>query len=145
MRPRRWLIPLAVLLGLVAAPARAACTVDVTPLAFGTVRLDTITWSRGRIVVRCDTAASVTIALSPGFGTYALREMVGPRGRLRYQIYTDQRSYRVWGDGSGGSVTVTVSVPAGGRVELPLYGMVPAQTGVPEGSYSDSLTVTVSF
>ncbi len=137
------LVPLAL---AAAVPAHAACTVDVVPLDFGTVRLDSITWSRGRVVVSCDAAATVTVALSPGAGSYAMRAMVGPRGaRLFYQIYTDQRTYRIWGDGSGGSSTVGATVPAGGRVELTLYGMVPAQPTVPEGSYADSLTVTITF
>jgi len=142
-RLRAALVPLAL---AAATPAHAACTVDVVPLHFGTVRLDSITWSRGRVGVSCDVAATVEVALSPGAGSYAMRAMVGPRGaRLHYQIYTDQRTYRVWGDGSGGSATVTASVPAGGRIELTLHGMVPAQVGVPEGSYSDSLTVTLIF
>lgn len=130
-----------------AAPALAGCTVDATPLSFGTITLDRMNFARGYVRVRCDSEADVRIAISPGSsGDYAWRHMVGPRGaRLLYQIHTNQRTYDIWGDGSGATATVGGHMAAGEAREFPVHGFIPAQPGMPEGTYSDSLIVTLNF
>lgn len=145
MRVRR--IVLAVAGVLVPAAASAGCTVSAEGIAFGTVTVDRLNFARGHVRVSCDTEADVRISISPGSsGDYAWRHMVGPRGvRLLYQIYTNQQTYDIWGDGAGGTATVGGRVAAGEEREFPMHGFLPAQPGVPEGDYADSLTVTLEF
>lgn len=145
MRIRLTVPVLAVLLA--PAVATAACTVSAESIAFGTVTVDRMNFARGYVRVSCDLAADVRISISPGSsGDYAWRHMVGPKGtRLLYQIYTNQQTYDIWGDGRGGTATVGGHLEPGEEREFPMHGFMPAQPGVPEGDYADSLTVTLEF
>jgi spore coat protein U-like protein len=63
---------------------------------------------------------------------------------LDYNLYTDPNRMVVWGDGISG-VTVSGS-GTGSTVDHPVYGRIPGgQTGAYIGSYSDTITVTLSF
>ncbi|MDB5707223.1 MAG: putative secreted pili protein [Sphingomonas bacterium] len=132
-------------LALVAAPAFAAsCTVSSSGVSFGGYdplsRSDNR--STGSIKLTCDAAVTATVSLTPGQGSYSVREMSNGRSPLAYNLYVDPQHTIIWGDGTGSSN----SVPAQGEVvTLPLYGAIPARQNVTAGSYSDTLVVTVSY
>lgn len=125
--------------------AGATCGLSVLGVAFGNYdfqtsqNLDGV----GRITVTCDVSTSYTIALSPGFaGTFASRSMQNGPHQLTYNLYTDPAHISIWGDGTGGSTTVSGS---GASVDHTVYGSVPAGQNPYVGSYSDSVTVTLTF
>ncbi len=128
----------------VALPAQAACVVDARPVTFGVVDVSRVTFSTGRIEILCEEAVTVAIALSSTAG--GQRRMIGPGDRgLVYELYTDATYRQVWGDGRGRGVPVQAAVAAGERRRLTVYGVVPAQPGVPAGRYAAQLVISITF
>jgi spore coat protein U-like protein len=93
-------------------------------------------------------SSTATAALSSGMsGTFTARTMSnGTGGTLRYNLYTIAADSVVWGDGTGGSQTQTLTINGLGSVTVnaTVYGLVPLQDPAP-GSYSDTITVTVNY
>lgn len=128
-----------------ASPAHAVvCSASSQSVAFGSY--DTLNSSAldgvGSISVTCDATASFTISLSTGAGTYSARKMVSGTDALTYNLYSDSSRLLVWGDGSGSTTTVTAVAASG---TFTVYGRIPARQNVPAASYSDTITVTVSY
>lgn len=96
----------------------------------------------GTVEVSCGASASYTISLSAGFGTFASRVMTGGASQLDYNLFTDSQRVTVWGDGTAGSTTVSAT---GTGASYTVYGLIPARQNVPAGSYSDTITVTVTY
>jgi len=142
MKIRRWL-PLTALL-MTVAPAWAACTVSATGVAFGPYDPFSLTSldSTGNVAVTCSPASPYTIELSPGVGAQTARELRSGAHVLAYNLFTEATRSTVWGDGTGLTSTVSGSGTGGGH---PIYGRIPARQNVAVGSYSDALTVTVTF
>jgi len=140
---------LLVLSGLVmaaaATPAHAAsCNVTAQSVNFGaydpfaTADLDGV----GNIGIACDAEVTVTIALSTGSGTYAARTLTDGSEQLVYNLFTSAQRMVVWGDGSGGSDTVSATVQ---NADIPVYGTVQARQNVPAGTYTGTIVVTVTY
>lgn len=122
----------------------ATCTVTVVNAAFGgyDVFQQQNTETTGSVNVSCDSSASYTITLSAGFGTFAARTMTNGSQQLDYNLFTDPQRLTVWGDGTSGTATVSATGTGG---TYTVYGMIPALQNVPAGSYSDTITVTVTY
>lgn len=141
----------ALLLVLLLAPrlAQAACSVDATPVAFGAygpfnaIPTDTA----GSLRVSCDAVTvGYTLVLSPGgAGSYSPRQLSGGAYSLAYNLYADTLRTAVWGDGSGGTITVSGAFALPGIVEHTVYGRVFPRQNIAPGSYSDAITVTINF
>ncbi|MGH8599438.1 MAG: spore coat protein U domain-containing protein, partial [Burkholderiales bacterium] len=95
---------------------------------------------------------SYTLALSAGNSNAFLpRQMTsGTTNRLNYNLYTNASRSRVWGNGGGGTRTVS------GKIKLTpgkptrsknrsIYGQVPAGQDAATGNYSDMLIMTMTF
>ena len=109
----------------------------------------------GTVTITCattqrTTGTTATITLTAGSGTFAQRVMKNGSNSMNYNVYKDSGYSQVWGDGTSSTVTsswvgaydngTTVAVP------FTLYGKIPAlQYNVVPGSYTDSLTVTVTY
>jgi spore coat protein U-like protein len=64
---------------------------------------------------------------------------------LNYNLFMEQPGSRIWGDGTGGSQTLTTT-SAAGSASFQVFGRIAAQQGqVRVGSYSDTIMVTVNF
>lgn len=139
-------------------PAQAlleSCTVSAQPTAFGNYNPITGTAldTTGQVTVTCTAVASIavsyTIKLSAGgSGTATARRMSGSSATLPYNLYTDSTRSTVWGDGTGGTGTVSDSYALGllqVTRNYSVYGRMPGGAIVPAGSYADTLTVTVSY
>lgn len=155
MRRAAMLLPLLVAL---APSARAVCTTSAAPTLFGNYNplSASANESTGSVTVTCGVNSvavlqSYTIALSTGgSGSYATRRLQAGASTLQYQLYRDLGRTSVWGDGSGGSAVVTggflLSVLVPVSATHTVYGRIPAlQTSVPVGSYTDTITVTVTY
>jgi len=138
---------------LVPAPARAACTVGSTGVAFGAYnpRSGTADDSTGTVSVDCHASEhSVDVEIGAGlYGTIATRRMSSGAATLDYNLYTTTTRNIIWGDGTQGSVAQTLtsgSVSGGTRTfNAVIYGRIPALQNVPAGTYNDTLIVTVTF
>jgi spore coat protein U-like protein len=98
------------------------------------------------ISVSCNGNGTATIDLSTGgSGTYFPRAMTDGVDILNYNIYTTASLTSVWGDGTGGTVDQNFSYHGSTSTSYSVYGQIPAQQNVAPNSYSDTITVTVSF
>jgi spore coat protein U-like protein len=139
------------MLALLLAPgfAQAACSVAPTPVAFGIYSPFNVapTDTAGTLSVSCDTATvGYTLLLTPGgAGSYSPRRLAGGAYTLAYNLYADALRTIVWGDGSGGTTTVSGAFALPGAIDHTVYGRVPAQQNVGAGTYTDTITVTINF
>lgn len=132
------------------ASALPFCSVSATGMAFGSFSplTDSTVDSTANITVTCDALSSYTIALSPGgSGTYSPRRMANGGNPLEYNLFRDAGHSQIWGDGTGGSFTAAGSLLVGGSNNHTVYGRIPLSTQrtASVGSYSDSITVTVTY
>jgi spore coat protein U-like protein len=128
------------------ATALAACSVELAPVAFGVIDLARQSRGTGEVVVRCDGAATFEVGISPGAAGGGTRRMAGPdAGRLDYYLFADAGHSVPWGDGQAIGGTRAGSSDGSTPTRLTIYGVVPAQSGVSEGEYADSLQVTLTF
>ncbi len=101
----------------------------------------------GTIQVTCDPGMPYSIELQTSqLGPNGERQMKqgGGGARATYFLYTDATRTRIWGDGNGGTFTVT-GVGTGAAQQVPVYGRVPARQAPPFGTYGDSVQVRVQF
>jgi spore coat protein U-like protein len=128
----------------------ADCNVSPSGVNFGSFSpliLATVD-STGSITVNCTDVGSYTISLSPGSGTFSQRSMVSGGHTLLYNLFLDAAYQQIWGDGSSGSSMVTLTNPINGQDNVhTVYGRIPlsVQRAAHVGSYSDIITVTVSY
>lgn len=142
---------------LVAAPPfwapAGACTISGTGVAFGAYNPQATGAdnSTGTVNLACPTAVTAPIvALSTGqSGSFAARRLSNGSFNLDYNLYTNSARTIVWGNGTGGSMTQTLSggtVSGGTRnFSRTIYGRIPALQNVGAGAYSDTITLTVTF
>lgn len=132
----------------------SSCLVSASGVAFGIYdpTSPTAHASSGTIAVSCVVSGAtghnpVTIALSAGTsGSYGSRTMVSGTDSLTYNLYLDAAYSQVWGDGTGVSVTDTRFVtPGKPAFTATVYGLIPAAQSPGAGTFSDTITVTVSF
>ena len=134
----------------VSATVTANCTVSTSPVAFGTV--NPISGSNvdasGGITVTCTNGTDWDASAGVGAGSgasYAARRMTAGTDLLNYNLYTNAARTTVWGDGSGTTALVSNS-GTGVAQNVTIYGRVGSgQTSVPPGSYSDTVSVTVTY
>lgn len=128
-----------------AGAARAACSITTTSVAFGAYdpRSATADTGVGSIRLDCHPSDTPVIAIGTGgSGSYAQRRMTNGVSTLNYNLYTSSLMNIVWGNGTGG--TVTVAAPK--RISTTtIYGRIPAGQNVSAGAYNDTLIVTVNF
>ena len=147
---------------LISAPAQAACnplalcscTVTTTGVSFGTYNpvSSTANESTGIVRVRCillaELAGSFTIDLSSGVsGSYMQRTLRNGASSLNYNLYTTAARNQIWGDGTGGSARITRNFAALLLVDdsVTVYGQILAGQNVRAATYSDTITVTVTY
>ena len=137
------LIPLA--FALIAQQGHA-CTLNVTGVNFGSydVFSNAALNSTGNIDVNCPSGVRYSIALSEGGGSHTQRVMSSGAHRLNYNLYTEANRGVVWGDATSGTARVS-GTGIGVSVNHAVYGRIPARQNVYAGSYSDIVTVLLTF
>jgi spore coat protein U-like protein len=122
----------------------ATCDLNVVGLNFGAYDIfDTQDTSiTTDIGVTCDSDTSFEISLSAGTGTFASRTLLNGASLLSYNLYVEPTHLTIWGDGSPGTATVSGS---GTNRNFTVYGRIPARQNASVGSYSDTITVTITF
>ncbi len=131
----------------------SVCYVSGTTLNFGS-GLDPINGSvpvdaSSTLSVQCTNTTAWSVALDAGtnaggatvFGSRAIKNGAQT---LAYQLYTNAGRTTVWGDGSGGSSPVT-GTGTGSTQALTVYGRLPSLAGAIPGSYTDTVTITITY
>ncbi len=132
----------------VTATVASSCSFSATALAFGTYDPLSVTDKLGTstVNVTCNLLAPYTLKLDGGsVNTDILARKMGDGGanRLNYQLYTSALLSTVWGDGVNGS-TVT-GTGTGLSVPHTVHGVIANGQNVPNGSYADTITVSLDF
>jgi spore coat protein U-like protein len=139
-----WRFALLLALWLPGAAAAASCDAVSQGADFGAYDplSTTVTDTVGSIGLRCDAPVSFTLSLSAGNGSFVERRMTSGAGQLGYNLYTDAGRTIVWGDGSGGSATVSTNAQS---ADFPVYGRMPPRQPVRAGVYTDMIVMTISY
>lgn len=98
----------------------------------------------GAISVQCANQVPYKIVLSAGnSGIVSQRYMKGtatPSNHVNYNLYTDPAHMTIWDDING-----LAKVGNGTQQNTPVYGLLPAQNTPAKDTYTDIITVTVSW
>lgn len=135
----------------VGATVTSNCTIKTGSLGFGT--LDPSSGSDGEssgaVAVTCTNGTSWTASLVSGSGSTASaadRRMINGEYELSYALYRDPARRELWGDGAEAGTYVISGTGSGSPQPASVYGRIAAgQRGLPAGSYSDALVVTISY
>ncbi|WDZ94330.1 spore coat U domain-containing protein [Herbaspirillum sp. WKF16] len=144
-------------LGAACATAQAqGCTASASTLSFGTYNPQSSTpvENTGNITVTCQATISLlityTVKLSAGnSGAYAQRKMLAGTSAMNYQAYLDATRSTIWGDGSSSTnyildgYLLQVLTPV--VKTYTVYGKIPGSQNIAAGSYTDTLTILVSY
>lgn len=137
------------------SPLMAACNVSATSLPF--LAYDPASSSpkdtTGTVTVSCTVLLGVglswTVSLSKGSSaSYSPRRMTNGVATLNYNIFTTTARTTIWGDGTGGTATISDAVLlqiGTSTFNYTMYGRIPALQDVRRGSYSDSIVVTILY
>ncbi len=147
----------AILLAACASGAAAvSCSVETPGLSFGNYNpfQGAPNDSVGTILVSCSGAVGSQVAylvrIGPGSsGTPNARMMRSPSGRtLGYNLYTDAARSLVWGDGTGGTQTLSDALTLNGVGQtrrFSVFGRTFERQNVSPGVYTDNLVISVEF
>ena len=138
----------ATLLSACEAGSSSGGNVSFGTLNFGTLYfLSTATsvagqQNAGAIRVKCTNGTSYSVLLGGGqSGNTAARYLQSAAGqRVNYNLYTNAAHSTIWDNLTGVSQTAN-----GADNWLPIYGMIPAQSTPPTGSYTDTVQVTINW
>ena len=127
---------------------QAQCLINsASTLAFGTqgVLIANVDQT-STIVVQCTNTTPYDIGLDAGTGTgasVATRKLTGGGVTINYRLYSDSGRTTVWGETVS---TDTVSATGNGAAQShTVYGRIPAQTTPAPNTYSDTITITVTY
>lgn len=125
----------------VSATVQATCVVSATAMSFGTYT-GTALPSTSTVTVQCTNTTPYTLGLNAGAATGATvtnRSMTGPGSALlNYGLYTDSGHSTNFG-------TLASTNGTGSPIVTTVYGQVAAGQYVAPGSYTDTITATVTY
>ena len=126
----------------------ATCTINsASTLNFGTQGvLSTNVDQTSTIQVTCTNTTPYNVGLDAGTGsgaTVATRKMTSGANTVNYTLYSNSGRTTVWGNTVG---TDTVGATGNGSAQsYTVYGRVPTQAAPAPGTYTDTITVTVTY
>lgn len=126
------------------------CTISADPMVFPAGSLLTSArTATTSIRATCTSGSAYQISLNGGSsagGAVNARKMIRALGTetVNYQLYQDAGYSLAWGDGTAGTTAVS-GTGNGLQSTLTVYGRVPAQTTPRPGTYSDTITATITF
>jgi len=143
---------------VVSATVLAVCQMSATAINFGTYipGNGTTLKANSTISIQCTSGTNApTLALNAGAsgGTMANRLMLGPgAAKLQYNLYTSASYGTVFGDGTGGSSTVPVTIGTASfttPVHVTVFGefldSAANRLAAGAGTYTDTVTATLTY
>jgi spore coat protein U-like protein len=139
----------------VTATVLSTCSATATPVAFPnyTPGGGQVT-ANGTISVKCTNTSPYNVALNVGSSTgdaftQRLMTLAAGTATLQYNLYTTAGFATVFGDGTGATAKVAgTGAGLATATTVTVYGRVldsAANQAIAPGSYSDTITVTVSY
>ena len=136
----------------VSATVSKNCVISSQNLNLGTFDGTNDLVGSSTISVNCTGSTNFSVDLDKGSsGNYTMRTLVNGADTLNYNLYTTNTYTTVWGDTTGGTGHVTgtgTGMGAPNTQLLTVYGRLRATdnvAGVGAGSYSDSITATITY
>src|SRR5712671_8174014 len=126
----------------------ATCVINSTStLDFGTQGVLTANVDQtSTIQVQCTNTTPFNIGLNAGTGTcatVAVRKLTSGGATVNYSLYTDGGHTTVWGNTV--STDTVADTGDGTSKKYTVFGLVPTQTTPAPGTYTDTVTVTVTY
>jgi len=130
----------------------SACTVSGSAMNFGSsidpLAAATPLDATSTLSVQCTNTTPYTVALNAGSNAggasnFTNRTMKSGSNSLGYQLYLDAGRSSIWGDGTASSTVAGTGT--GSTQSLTIYGRLPSLANVVPGSYTDTVTVTISY
>ncbi len=126
----------------------ATCTINsASALNFGNQGiLATNVDQTSTVQVTCTNTTPYNIGLDAGAGagaSVATRKLTSGGATVNYSLYSDSGRATVWGN-TVGTDTVTGTGNGTGQ-NYTVYGRIPTQTTPAPGTYTDTITVTVTY
>ncbi|MFT3693197.1 MAG: spore coat protein U domain-containing protein [Kofleriaceae bacterium] len=139
-----------ILLAVMATPriADAGCSYStISPVSFSYNPLSTgVTDGSGYVTYKC-TAGTTSITVDIDYGGRGNRTMVGSisgnTDTLAYTLFQDATRLIAWGNTA--LTHMTIIAPPTVFTQLPVYGRMAAKQDVTVDSYSDTMTVTITY
>ncbi len=130
-----------------------SCSVATTAVTFGTYVPTAQKTANGNVAVTCSAlvifSAAYVISMAKGNSTtYTPRFMNRLGVHLNYNLYTTGAFTSIWGDATGGTVTVSDSYTSIGLSttrNYTVFGRIPISQFVNTGTYTDAVLVTVTY
>ncbi len=130
----------------VTATVQATCLISASNLGFGTYTGSAIATTT-TLSVTCTNGTTYNVGLNAGTATGATvsaRAMTGPGGAiLDYALYQDSGHSTNWGNTVG--TDTKAGTGNGSAQSLTVYGNLTANQYPTPGSYSDTITATVTY
>ncbi|MBW8744377.1 MAG: spore coat U domain-containing protein [Sphingomonas sp.] len=129
----------------ISASVVAACTIDTTPVVFGTYSGAQVD-ATGTVTANCVLGTAWTIGLGAGSGTGATtstRKMTSGANTLAYSLYTDATHSTNWGN--SGPSDMVAGTGTGSSQAQTVYGRIAQGTIAPPGNYADTVVATINF
>ncbi|WP_207553674.1 spore coat U domain-containing protein, partial [Teichococcus deserti] len=130
----------------VTATVLKLCSVTATNLAFGDYTPTAASDQTSTLTVLCTTNTPYTIALNLGTAASATARAMTSAGTsttLNYVLYRDASRTAVWGETTG--TDTQAGTGTGTNQAITVYGRVPANQRPQPGSYTDTVTVTLTY
>lgn len=130
----------------VTATVTATCLIAANPLAFGAYT-GTVSNASTTISVTCTNTTPYNIGLDAGTSsgaTVSARKMTGPASAtLGYGLFRDSAHTQNWGNTIG--TDTQTGTGNGSAQSLTVFGQIAAGQFVAPGSYSDTITATITY
>ncbi len=129
----------------VTATISNSCTISAGNLSFGTYT-GTVLNGTSMIVVSCSKNAPYYVGLNAGTATGATvttRKLTSGTHTLNYALYSNSGHSTNWGN-TVGTDTVT-GTGSGTNQPLTVFGQIPANQSLIPGTYSDTITATITY
>lgn len=126
------------------------CTMAATPMSFGTAIASPVTANvdtQSTLTVRCTNGTVFYVAMNAGSGTgatVAQRKISGPGGSINYLLHMNPTRTVLWGDGTLGTFIGTAT-STGAAANYGIYGRIPPGQAPNPGTYTDVVTITLTF
>ena len=134
----------------VSASVAAVCVIGNATLAFGVYNPTAAVAATANttVTLTCSLGTPYNIGMSAGAGagaTTALRVMTATGGTLGYKLFRDAGLTLNWGNVVGTDTLSGTSSASALINTINIYGQIPAGEAAAIGSYTDTVTMTVTY
>lgn len=132
----------------VSATVTKVCAVSATPLNFNNYNASSgsPTDSTATLTVTCNSGTTYDVGLDAGGGsgaTTTTRKLTLSSNTIDYQLFRDFGRSQNWGNAVGSDTLAGTG--SGSAANHIVYGRIATGQFVPEGTYGDTVTVTVTY